>query len=100
MEKLLWSWAGHRLHYGACWIPKATETHRGCVIPIASPLQHTYATLPVPVSLFQLHILMVYDLNTVDQLSIIFLATAERERYMQQYGGCAKPLKCLKNTRK
>jgi len=23
----------------ACWVPKATKTHTGCVIPIAFPLQ-------------------------------------------------------------
>ena len=42
----------------ACWIPKATETHSGCVITIAFPLQqrlherasvlrYTYSTLHV-----------------------------------------------------
>ena len=42
----------------ACWIPKATNTHPGCVIVIAFPpqlrlqehaslLRHTYSTLPV-----------------------------------------------------
>ena len=42
----------------ACWIPKATNTHPGCVIVIAFPpqlrlqehaslLRHTYSTLPL-----------------------------------------------------
>ena len=44
-----------RMHI-ACWIPKATNTHPGCVILIAFPLQQwlhervfmlRYSTLPV-----------------------------------------------------
>ena len=30
----------------ACWVPKATNTHSGCVIHIAFPLQHCFAHAP------------------------------------------------------
>jgi len=44
VEKMLYSVADHRWQYGwhmllASWIPKATNTHSGCVILIAFSLQ-------------------------------------------------------------
>jgi hypothetical protein len=34
--------AGHRLQYGACWIPKATNTHTGWIMFINFPLEQWF----------------------------------------------------------